>query len=289
VPTTVRLIQVPYHAGDERAGSSDGPKRLLEAGAVEVVARHGISVDVETIERRGPFRDTASSAAQVNRSLADAVRHAIDEDALPIVLAGSCNAAMGVLAGFEHARCGAVWLDAHADFNTPESTASGFFPGMSLAVLVGHCYRDYWARIGDNTPIEEEAVALFGVRDLSPEAERDRLERSRIQVVSWTEGGPRGKVDAVLDDLRLRVAEVYLHVDFDAFAPEIAPGVADDPVPGGLSREDAEGIIRGTAERFRLRAVTLATYTPARDRDGATLDLALGLLSVLGSEVSRLR
>lgn len=275
----VRLILVPYHAGDEHAGSSDGPRRLLEAGAADVLSRRGSTVEVRTIERAAPFRDTAVSAADVNRQLAEAVREATSADELPIVLAGSCDAALGVVAGFEHSRCGVVWLDAHADFNTPESTASGFFAGMSLAVIVGHCYRDYWAQIGDSTPIDERLVALFGVRDLSPAQERDRLDRSAINVVGWTEGRAGGDVEATLDELRRRVTDAYLHIDFDAFAPEVAPGVADDPVPGGLSAEDAEAIIRATTERFRVRAVTLATYTPERDPNDTTLALALRLLS----------
>jgi arginase family enzyme len=181
----VCLIKVPYHAGDERIGSSQGPDRLLEAGADELLAARGLDVTVETIERGAPFRDTAASAAQVNKQLADLVRRVIDADQLPIILSGSCNSAMGVLAGFDHGRCGTVWLDAHADFNTPESSVSGFFPGMSMAVITGHCYRNYWGQIGDNTPLAEEAVAMFGVRDLSPGAERERLERSAFNVVGW--------------------------------------------------------------------------------------------------------
>ncbi len=277
----VRLILVPSHAGDERVGSSEGPRRLLEAGADAVLGRTGVAVGVQTVERRAPFRDTAVSAADVNGQIAEAVRSAVCANELPIVVAGSCNAALGVLAGFEHADCGAVWIDAHADFNTPDSTASGFFPGMSLAVVAGHCFRDYWAQIGDSTPIEEDTIALFGVRDLSPDKERERLAQSRIRVVGWADGEPDGDIEATLDGLRRRVADVYVHVDFDAFAPEVAPGVADEPVPGGLSRDDAEAIIRGTTERFRVRAVTLATYTPERDLNDKTLELALGLLSLL--------
>lgn len=278
----VCLIVVPYHAGDDRLGSSQGPQRLLEGGASELLAARGIDVTVEHIDRGGPFRDTAASAAHVNKQLAAAVRRAISAGRLPIVLAGSCNACMGVLGGFEHGRCGAVWIDAHADFNTPETTVSGFFPGMSAAVVTGHCYRDYWSEIGDSTPLAEEAFVMFGIRDLSPEAERKRLERSAIQVVEWRGGKPQGDVSAVLDELALRVDEVYLHVDFDGFAPDVAPGVADDPVPGGLSLEDAEAIIIAGAERFRIRAATLATYTPDRDRDEKTLRVGLRLIELLG-------
>jgi arginase len=278
----VRLIQVPYHAGDERLGSSRGPARLLEGGAERALAAKGIAVGVEAVERREPFRDTAVSGAQVNRRLADVVHRAVDAGELPVVLAGSCNSALGVLAGFEHARCGAVWLDAHADFNTPDSTASGFFPGMSAAIVTGHCYREYWAQIGDNTPLGEAAVAMFGVRDLAPNAERERLERSTIHVVAWRDGKAQADVTATLDALRQRVNDVYLHVDFDAFAPNVAPGVADEPVPGGLTLEDAEEIMRATGERFRIRAVTLATFTPEHDENGTTLRLGLRLLELVG-------
>ena len=278
----VCLIQVPYHAGDDRHPSSAGPARLVEGGGVDVLAAQGHSVTVEVADRGAPFRDTASSSAAVNKRVAAAVRAALETERFPLVLAGSCVTSHGVLAGFDHSRCGAVWLDAHADFNTPETSVSGFFPGMSLAVVTGHCLRDYWAQIGDSEPLAEDAVGLFGVRDLYPEAERERLERSRIQVVQWRDGKPQDDVQTALDRIATRVREVYLHIDFDGFAPEVAPGVADEPVPGGLSGEDAEAIIRATVDRFRIRAATLATYTPSLDRDDRTLRLGVRLVQVIG-------
>jgi len=276
------LIQVPYHAGDDRHPSSAGPGRLLEAGAAELLARSGHGVTVKTAERGGPFRDTASSTAAVNRQVAAAVRDAVAAGQLPVALAGSCVTSQGVLAGFDHARCGAVWIDAHADFNTPETAVSGFFPGMSLAVVTGHCYANYWAQIGDSTPLAEENVAMFGVRDVWPAGERDRLDRSSIEVVEWRDGMPQRDVVAVLDQLAARVREVYLHIDFDGFAPDVAPGIVDEPVAGGLSGDDAETIIRATMERFRLKAATLATFTPDLDRDDKTLRLGLRILELLG-------
>lgn len=282
----VCLVEVPFHVGDDGHPSSRGPQRLIEAGAAGLFAERGLAVTVERAGRETAFRDTASSSAQVNRQLAVIVRTAVVGAQLPVVLAGSCNACLGVLAGFEHPRSGAVWLDAHADFNTPDSTASGFFAGMSAAIVSGHCYRDYWAEIGDNTPLAEDRIAMFGVRDLSPEAERERLERSAIRVVGWQDGHPDRDVIATLTDLARRVREVYLHVDFDAFAPELAPGIADEPVPGGLTLEQAETIIRATSDRFRIRAATLATYAPERDREERTLRLALSLIELLADYAS---
>jgi arginase len=282
----VCLIQVPYHAGDDRHSSSAGPRRLVEAGAVALLRSRGLAVDLECVDRGAPFRDTASSAAAVNKKLAAVVAAAHESGALPLILAGSCNSAQGVLAGFDHSHCGAIWIDAHADFNTPESGTSGFFPGMSLAIVTGHCYRTYWSQIGGGTPLREEAVAIFGVRDLSPEAERERLERSAIDVIPWHDGKPDCEIDAALDRLADRVDDVYLHIDFDGFAPEVAPGIVDEPAPGGLSREDAEAIIRGAGKRFRIQAATLATFTPDRDRDDKTLRLALRLIELVGDYAS---
>jgi arginase len=278
----VVLIHVPSHAGDDRHPASLGPARLLGAGAAEALASRGIDVTVRSVDSGRPFSDTASSSARVNKGVAALVGEAVGAGRLPVVLAGSCDVSLGVLAGFDHADCGAVWLDAHADFNTPESTISGFFAGMSVAVITGHCYRDYWGQIGDNTPLAEDAIVMFGVRELSPEAERERLERASIGVVGWRDGGPERDILASLDVLSRRTRDVYLHVDFDAFDPEVAPGVADEPVPRGLLLEDAEAIITATTERFRIRAATLATYTPDRDRGDRTLGVALRILELLG-------
>jgi arginase len=282
----VCVVQVPFHAGDDGHPSSRGPQRLIEAGAAELFADRGVAVTVERAGRETPFRDTASSSAEVNRQVAELVSGAVASGRLPIVLAGSCNACLGVLAGFDHARSGAVWLDAHADFNTPDSTSSGFFAGMSAAVITGHCYRHYWEQIGDNTPLAEDAIAMFGVRNLSPPAERERLQNSAIRAVHWRDGQPDRDILTTLGELARRVREVYLHIDFDAFAPELAPGIADEPTPGGLTLEQAETIIRATGERFRIQAATLATYTPDRDREERTLHLALSLIELLADYAS---
>jgi arginase len=272
----VSLIQVPYMLGDPEHGAAEGPRRYLEGGAEDLLTARGHRVTVELVERHevGPIA--------VSKALAPVVRRSVADTRLPIVLAGSCDAALGVLAGFDHSHCGVVWIDAHADFNTPESSVSGFFPGMSAAVIAGHCHAELWAQAGDATPIPEERIVMLGTRELSPEAERERLERSRIHVVPWRDGRPQGDVEEALDELAARVDEVYLHVDNDALDPAVAPGIVDEPVPGGLSLEQLEATVRAVTPRFRLRAVTLATYTPARDEGDRTLRAGLRVIELLG-------
>jgi arginase len=286
--TDVTLVQVPYMLGDERHAAAAGPARYLEGGAAELLRAKGLGVAVEQVERRGgaPFPDPPAASLAVNLELADAVRRAVATERLPLVLAGSCDASLGVLAGFAHARCGVVWIDAHADFNTPESSVSGFFPGMSAAVIVGHCHRELWAKTGDATPVAEDAMLMLGVRELSPEAERERLERSLVRVVPWRCGRPADDVDAALDDLADLVQDVYLHIDNDSFDPATAPGIVDEPVPGGLSLDQMEDILRGVTSRFRVRAAALTTFTPARDEDDRTLRAGLRVLDLLADGVA---
>jgi arginase len=280
----VSLIQVPYMLGDPRHPAAEGPRRYLEGGAATLLEDQGHDIAVELVERAGagPFPDQPSASLAVNSALAGIVRQSVAAGRLPIVLAGSCDASLGVLAGFEHSSCGVVWIDAHADFNTPESSVSGFFPGMSAAVIVGHCHARLWAQAGDATPVPEERMAMLGTRELSPDAERERLESSRIHVVPWRDGLPQADIDAALDAVAGRVDEVYLHIDNDALDPAVAPGTVDEPAPGGLSLEQLEDVVDAVIARFRIRAATLATYTPERDEDERTLRAGLRVIELLG-------
>jgi arginase len=273
------LIQVPYMIGDDRHSAAAGPARLADA-AVERLASHVAAV--ERVERGTPFADSASASQAVNRRLAGTVRRTVAAGQLPIVLAGSCDSSLGILGGLEHADCGVVWLDAHGDFNTPESTASGFFAGMSLAVLAGHCYQAYWTQIGDATPVAENRILTVGVRDLSPEAERERLERSAIRVV----GAAVEDMHASLDELARRCRDVYLHVDLDALDPEVAPGIVDAPVPGGLSLHELEEVVRGVSARFHLHAAALTTFNPSLDEGNRTLHAALRVVELLAEHAA---
>ena len=204
----VSLIQVPYMVGDDRHSDSDGTQHLLQNGAANIFTSNGFTVSVDQVERGTTYRDSATASLAVNKNLKKTVQRAVVAEQIPIVLAGSCDVSAGILAGFDHSRCGVVWLDAHGDFNTPESTISGFFAGMSLAVITGHCYRSYWAQIGDNTPVLESATVIFGVRDLDP-AEQQRFQQSQIRMVKWRDGNPQGDVQTILDDLTKRVDDFY--------------------------------------------------------------------------------
>jgi arginase len=274
----VCLIDVPFAMGDDRHDASEGSRRLIDGGSRELFGRRGIACRDVRVARRAPFLDTASACLAVHRELAAAVATAAAAGELPIVIAGSCDAATGVLAGLNRERCGVVWIDAHADFNTPDSTVTGFFPGMALAIVTGHCYAAWWAQIGNAAPVPETHVALLGVRDLSPDAERERVERSRMLRVGWVDGHPDGDVEVTVATLADHVEQVYLHIDLDALDPSIAPGIVDAPVPHGLSLRQFDEVLDAVTGTLDLCAVALTTYTPSRDVAGVTHATALHVL-----------
>jgi arginase len=275
-------------AGDAAHPVSQAPARYAQAGAERLLAGKGVLAGVHHIAIRPAARnDVVAASAAVSRALRIMVRQAVTAGRLPVVLAGSCDAAIGVAAGLDPGPTGVVWADAHADFNTPKSSASGFFPGMSLAVVTGHCHQQLWASLDGRPPIPEELVVLAGVRSLSPAAETQRLHDSAIHVVPWKHGTPDGDIAAALDELASQADRAYLHIDNDAFDPQAAPGVVDEPVPGGLSLAQMEDLIRAVTARLPIAAATIATYTPAHDRQDQTLAADLRIIELLAHHAAQ--
>ena len=266
-------IAVPYMVGDPQHGASRGTVRL--AAAAGLAARQ-VAVAV-------PEGSPSERSLTVNRALAPLVREVAAAGDVPLVLAGTCDSCLGVLAGLPRRRAlGVVWIDAHGDFNTPETSASGFIPGMCLAAAVGHCAGAAWAALVDGGAIPEEHVLLYGTRDLDP-PERVRLERSAVSVVEWRNGRPQRDLRAPLEALAARVDAVYLHIDLDGLDPEVAPGTYERPAPGGLRLDEVDVILDTLRARVPLAGATIATYDVDRDVGDRTLRAALHIIERLGA------
>jgi arginase len=265
------IIEVPAMAGDPSHPAAEGPALLTAA-----LAEAGCHVATRRVSMSPFDGDVRAASVEVNRRVADSARKAAAGGHRPIALAGSCDIAPGLLAGLRDDRAGVVWIDAHADFNTPESSISGFWPGMTLAVIVGDCGGEVWSALGWRR-VDPERVALFGVRSLSPAEEARRLERSAIRVVPWQGGLPGRDVEPVLDRLAGNADRVYVHLDLDALDPSVGSGVVDPPVPGGLSARQLADLLARVCERFAVVGATVATYTPSKD-DGSTLRVAVAAI-----------
>jgi arginase len=262
------VVEVPAMAGDPEHPAAAGPHVII--GALQESGRR---FPVRHVSARALGDDAPAASLQLSCRVRDSVRAVIANAETPIVLAGSCDIAPGVLAGVQRSDIGVVWIDAHADFNTPQSSVSGFWPGMTLAVVVGDCGEDAWAAL-EWHPVAPERVLLLGTRSLSPTEEERRLGDSAIGSVRWKDGAPEGDVDAALEYLHEHVARLYVHLDLDALDPAVGPAVVDPPVPGGLSREQLGQILTGIRERFSVAAATVATYNPAKD-PGTTLSVVV--------------
>ena len=183
---------------------------------------------------------------------------------------------MGTLAGLGR-ETGAVWFDAHADLNTPETSPSGYFDGMALAMATGRCWRTLAATVPGFAPIADRDVVLVGARDIDP-GERDLLAASPV---TWVRAetfrrGDLATFEAALTTLHSRVRRVYLHLDLDVHDPVEAPANTY-AAPDGLSRAHVLEATRRVGARFEIAAAALAAYDPGVDPDGRTADAAIEL------------
>ena len=267
----IQIIQVPYDSGHKGIRTGRGPEHFLQHGIDQVLRDHGHQVGSCRIESQASLTTEIGTAFELNRLLAEQVRSAISSRMFPIVLAGNCNSCLGTLAGIGQSRVGIVWFDAHGDFNTPETTLSGFFDGMGLAMATGRCWRPLLGTIPGFNPVPEANVLHLGARDLDPEEER-LLRRSEIELImpGGAESSFRQVVDTALNQLRDKVAKIYLHVDMDVLdAGEALPNQL--AVPGGLSVEFVEELIGMLKERFEICAGAITSFDPNYDKDDKVL------------------
>ena len=267
----VQLIEVPYDSGHWGARMGRGPGALLAAGLPDLLRAEGHAVERERVERAAPFPTEIATGFAVAGGVARAVRAATWHSRFPLVLMGNCLGSTGVVAGLPTAETGVVWLDAHADFNTPESSPSGFLDGMALATLTGQC----WAAPREGVPgfraVSPQNVILVGARALDP-GEEPRLAAAGVARVR--PGRVAADLPAALDRLLPRVRHLYLHLDLDILDPSEgrASGFA---AGGGLTLAALLQALEAVRDRGRLSAAGLSAYDPAYDPAGTVCAAAL--------------
>ena len=129
----IKIIQVPFDSGFEHARTGRGPGHFIKNGLEAFLRENGHDAEIGMVGSNLAFPTEIGTMVDTNRTLAQQVRSAIESQRLPVVLAGNCNSCVGSLAGLKEGRHGILWLDAHGDFNTPESTITGFLDGMGPA------------------------------------------------------------------------------------------------------------------------------------------------------------
>jgi arginase len=268
----IQIIQVPYDSGHKNLRTGRGPGHFLQHKVDQILRDDGHQVDSYRIETNDSFTTEVGTSIELNRSLAEQVRSAISSNMFPVVLAGNCNSCLGTLSGIGQSGLGIVWFDAHGDFNTPETTITGFLDGMGLAMAAGRCWRPLLNTIPGFSAIPEANILHIGARDLDPEEER-LMQQSDMEVIRPGEGESSllKTVETALDKLRDKVARIYIHVDMDVLdTGEALPNYL--AVPGGLPVEVVEEIIGMINERFEVSAGAIASFDPSYDKDDQVLD-----------------
>jgi arginase len=281
----IQILAVPYDSGNRGARMGAGPEALLDAGLEKALRDRGHTVRTKIAEiTRGSWSAEIQTSFELMRMLATEVRAARESNRLPIVLAGNCNTAVGTLAGLGAQTTAVAWFDAHGDFNTPETTTSGFLDGTAVAILTGRCWTRLALTVPDFTPIADDRVCLIGTRDLDP-LERDLLEASLVEVVDPAH--LRTTLGTSLDNIRQRVEDMYVHLDLDVLDAKVARANSYS-LSGGLSLEDAEYSLSEIRGRFRTAGITLSAYDPTGDTDGSAARAAIHLITSAASPSVRM-
>ena len=264
----VEIIVVPYDSAHRGARMGAGPEALVHGGLPDRLVRAGHRVTCHTLEiPAGAWRAEIRTAFELASRIAQHVHSARASHRWPLVLAGNCNSAVGVVAGIGPGTA-VLWCDAHGDFNTPETTTGGFLDGMALATITGRCWRTLASQVPGFVPVSEAAVWLLGARDLDT-AESELLDRSAIHRVPADTLTP-----AFASEIRGALgpgAPLYLHLDLDVL--DIAEGRANVYAgPGGASAAALAAFCRELAVPA---AMTLSAYDPTCDTDGRVREAAI--------------
>jgi len=298
----VHIIGVPLDLGAGRRGVDMGPSALRIAGIGDQIAALGCTV-VDKGDLPAPIPETQRPAdarkkyvreiAKVCQRLRDIALKSLDAGALPLVLGGDHSLAAGsVAASAESVRgsaglpLGLIWVDAHGDMNTPETTTSGNVHGMPLAVLLGHEPAEL-ASIGFSPSVRPEHTVLLGVRNLD-DLEKEQIRQSGVHVFTMKDIDRDGI--ARIAERALAVAAdgtggIHISLDMDVCDPSIAPGVGT-AVKGGLNYREAHMVMELVADSRRLLALDIVEVNPTLDIRNATAEFAAELaLSALGKRI----
>jgi arginase len=274
----IQIIQVPYDSGHQGLRTGNGPDHFLAHGLDRILQDQGHRVTVERVETTAALPTEIGTGFELNRRLAHRIRSAEGGDRFPLVLAGNCNSCVGTIAGIDPERLGIVWFDAHGDFNTPETTVTGFLDGMGLAMATGRCWRALLKTIPGFAPVPAHRVVHVGARDVDAE-ERNMLEQAGIPLVAPASNGGdiREVLETALRALRNHADRIYLHLDMDVLAT--AKGQPSRlAVPGGLPVEIVDDAIGMIKTHFKLAACGVASFDPAYDEADTVLDAGVRMI-----------
>jgi arginase len=299
----IRVLGVPLDMGASRRGVDMGPSAMRVAGLearLEALGHHvidGGNVEVDIAETQNVGEPNARYLKQIADTCtrtAKAVSTSLEEGMTPLVLGGDHSIAVGSVSGVsefyrrQNRKIGVIWIDAHSDINTPDTSPSGNVHGMPLAALLG-LGPELLTRIGGFAPkIAPENTVLVGVRDIDP-AERANIRRAGMGEVytmrDIDERGMRAVMEEALRAAGRGTAGYHISLDMDWIDPEDAPGVGT-PVRGGATYREAHLAMEILADHGRMLSFEIVEVNPVIDEHNRTADLAVELAcSAFGKKI----
>ncbi len=297
----IGIIGVPQDLGASRRGVDMGPSAMRLAGLEDKLKALGHEVidfgnitchDIDE-HTEGYVMDTRLRflpfIVDMAKHLKEAVAHAIATDCFPLILGGDHSITIGTMAGMKQlheGRTGIIWVDAHGDFNTAETTPSGNIHGMPFAVTAGMGVPEL-TDIGPSPTVSLDNMVLFGARDLD-QGEIDNLKKAGVKVITMSDIDRDGILRASTEAISHATKGVdHLHVSFDidAVDPFEAPGTGT-PVAGGLTFREAHFFLEMIADTNKLSSFEMVEVNPILDTRNKTASLAVGLiLSAMGKKI----
>jgi arginase len=302
-PRHIRVLGVPLDMGASRRGVDMGPSAMRVAGLearLESLGHHvsdggNVAVDIAETQNFGsPNARYLKQIADTCTRTAAAVCKTLEEGMTPLVLGGDHSIAVGSVSGVsefyrrQNQKIGILWIDAHSDINTPDTSPSGNVHGMPLAALLG-LGPDLLTNIGGFAPkIAPENTVLIGVRDIDS-AERANIRRAGIGEVytmrDIDERGMRAVMEEALRAAGRGTAGYHVSLDMDWIDPEDAPGVGT-PVRGGATYREAHLAMEILADHGRMLSFEIVEVNPVIDEHNRTADLAVELAcSAFGKKI----
>lgn len=302
MPDKIRIIGVPMDLGASRRGVDMGPSAVRVAGLHARLKHLGRQVeDIGNISVKQPEEQHygeknakyLEEISETCKGLAEIARKTLDEDLVPLVLGGDHSIAIGTTAGAaahfqkKSKRIGLIWLDAHGDMNTPESSPSGNVHGMPLASIMGYGPSELTELAGVKPMVEPRSVVLVGIRDLDAK-ERRLVKESGVHVFTMRDIDERGMREVMSEALRFATddtAGVAVSLDMDFVDPTDAPGVGT-PVRGGVTYREAHLALEMIADSRAMISFELVEINPVIDLHNTTATLGVELvLSGLGKKI----
>src|SRR5216117_61354 len=298
----IRVIGVPLDLGQSRRGVDMGPSAVRVAGlearleALGHVVEDAGNVAVSIPEQKKEGDPHAKYLKEITATCikqADLVLKTLEAGKVPLVLGGDHSVAAGTVSGVaefyrrQNQKVGLIWIDAHTDINTPDSSPSGNVHGMPLAAIMGLGPKELGNIFGFSPKVAPENCVLVGVRDIDA-IEKENVRRAGIGVFTMRDIDERGMRTVMEEALRMAgrgTAGYHVSLDMDWVDPEDAPGVGT-PVRGGATYREAHLAMEIIADHARMLSFEIVEVNPVIDEHNRTADLAVELaLSAFGKKI----